>query len=49
MHKILAVPVADQFKPTKSFVLTVCNINPNSSHAGLRTTVHHESYNKNTT
>ena len=36
-------------KPTKSDALIVCNINPNSSQAGLRTNVHHKSYNKVTT
>ena len=42
------MPAPDQVKPTKSYVPIVCKINPNSS-TGLRTTVYHKSYKKDTT
>ena len=43
------MPAPDQFKLTKSYAPIVLKINPNSSHAGLRTTVHLKSFNKDIT
>ena len=49
-QQLTDMPAPEQFKPTNSYFPIVCKINPNSSHEGLRTTVHHkQSYNKDTT
>ena len=48
-QQLTDMPAPDQFKPTKSCVLIICKITPNSSSTRLRITVHCKSYNKDTT
>ena len=43
-YQLTDMPALDQFKPRKNYFLILSNINSNSFH-----TVHHKSYNKDTT